>query len=103
LWPDCRISVLYPSGPVPDPTGKAGFRGNSARSRGVERATAFGRATSSAPGMKDRTFTTSPRCFGGSPAIWLRLQVAYDIACAKAELASKIEAEVTPARLNISG
>jgi hypothetical protein len=25
LWPDWRISVLYPSGPVPDPIGKVGF------------------------------------------------------------------------------
>jgi addiction module HigA family antidote len=37
------------------------------------------------------------RYFGGSPAIWLRLQVAYDLARAEAELAAKIEAEVTPA------
>jgi addiction module HigA family antidote len=35
------------------------------------------------------------RYFGGSPAIWLRLQV--DLASAEAELAAKIEAEVTPA------
>jgi antitoxin HigA-1 len=37
------------------------------------------------------------RYFGGSAAIWLRLQVAYDLACAEAELAAKIETEVTPA------
>jgi addiction module HigA family antidote len=37
------------------------------------------------------------RYFGGSAAIWLRLQVAYDLARAEAELAAKIEAEVTPA------
>jgi addiction module HigA family antidote len=37
------------------------------------------------------------RYFGGPPAIWLRLQVAYDLARAEAELAAKIEAEVTPA------
>jgi addiction module HigA family antidote len=36
------------------------------------------------------------RYFGGSAAIWLRLRVAYDLACAEAELAGKIEAEVTP-------
>jgi addiction module HigA family antidote len=36
------------------------------------------------------------RYFGGS-AIWLRLQVAYDLARAEVELASKIAAEVTPA------
>jgi addiction module HigA family antidote len=36
------------------------------------------------------------RYFGGSPAVWLRLQVAYDLARAEAELAAKIEAEVTP-------
>ncbi|TMJ57971.1 MAG: HigA family addiction module antidote protein [Alphaproteobacteria bacterium] len=37
------------------------------------------------------------RYFGGSPAIWLRLQVAYDLDRAEAELAAKIAAEVTPA------
>jgi addiction module HigA family antidote len=37
------------------------------------------------------------RYFGGSAVIWLRLQVAYDLARAEAELAAKIEAEVTPA------
>jgi antitoxin HigA-1 len=37
------------------------------------------------------------RYFGGSAAIWLRLQVAYDLARAEVELASKIAAEVTPA------
>jgi addiction module HigA family antidote len=37
------------------------------------------------------------RYFGGSAAIWLRLQIAYDLARAEAELAAKIEAEVTPA------
>jgi plasmid maintenance system antidote protein VapI len=37
------------------------------------------------------------RYFGGSPAIWLRLQVAHDLARAEAELAAKIKAEVTPA------
>ena len=37
------------------------------------------------------------RYFGGSPGIWLRLQVAYDLSRAEAELAEKIAAEVTPA------
>ena len=37
------------------------------------------------------------RYFGGSATIWLRLQVAYDLARAEAELAAKIDAEVTPA------
>jgi addiction module HigA family antidote len=37
------------------------------------------------------------RYFGGSAAIWLRLQVAYDLARAEAELADKIAAEITPA------
>jgi len=35
--------------------------------------------------------------FGGSAAIWLRLQVAYDLARAEAELAAKIAVEVTSA------
>jgi antitoxin HigA-1 len=37
------------------------------------------------------------RYFGGSPAIWLRLQVSYDLRRAEAELADKIAAQVTPA------
>ncbi|HEY1301322.1 MAG TPA: HigA family addiction module antitoxin [Stellaceae bacterium] len=37
------------------------------------------------------------RYFGGSAAIWLLLQTAYDLARAKAELADRIAAEVTPA------
>jgi addiction module HigA family antidote len=37
------------------------------------------------------------RYFGGSAAIWLRLQVAYDLARAEAALSKKIAAEVTPA------
>lgn len=37
------------------------------------------------------------RYFGGSPGIWLRLQVAYDLSRAEAKLATKIAAEVTPA------
>jgi antitoxin HigA-1 len=37
------------------------------------------------------------RYFGGSATIWLRLQVAYDLAHAEAELATKIATEVTPA------
>lgn len=37
------------------------------------------------------------RYFGGSVAIWLRLQVAYDLARAEAALAAKIAVEVTPA------
>jgi addiction module HigA family antidote len=37
------------------------------------------------------------RYFGGSATIWLRLQTAYDLARAEAELTPRIEAEVTPA------
>lgn len=37
------------------------------------------------------------RYFGGSAAIWLRLQVAYDLARAETELAARIAAEITPA------
>ena len=37
------------------------------------------------------------RYFGGSAALWLRLQVAYDLARAEAELAARIAAEITPA------
>src|SRR5437879_4169337 len=37
------------------------------------------------------------RYFGGSAALWLRLQIAYDLARAEAERAARIAAEVTPA------
>ena len=37
------------------------------------------------------------RYFGGSAALWLRLQMAYDLARADADLAQRIAAEVTPA------
>jgi antitoxin HigA-1 len=37
------------------------------------------------------------RYLGGSAAVWLRLQSAYDLAKAEAELGSKIVAEVNPA------
>jgi addiction module HigA family antidote len=37
------------------------------------------------------------RYFGGSAAIWLRLQMAYDLSCAEAELADRIASEVPPA------
>jgi antitoxin HigA-1 len=37
------------------------------------------------------------RYFGGSAAIWLRLQVAYDLSRAESDLAARIAAEVNPA------
>ena len=37
------------------------------------------------------------RYFGGSAAMWLRLQATYDLARAETELADKIAAEITPA------
>lgn len=37
------------------------------------------------------------RYFGGSAAIWLRLQVTYDLSRAEAELSERIAAEVIPA------
>ncbi len=37
------------------------------------------------------------RYFGGSAAIWLRLQIAYDLCRAETEPAAKIAAEITPA------
>jgi addiction module HigA family antidote len=48
-------------------------------------------------GISPETALRLARYFGGSAAIWLRLQVAYDLARAEAELAAKIAAEVTPA------
>jgi addiction module HigA family antidote len=48
-------------------------------------------------GIMPETALRLARYFGGSAAIWLRLQVTYDLARAEAELGGKIAAEVTPA------
>jgi antitoxin HigA-1 len=48
-------------------------------------------------GVTPETALRLARYFGGSAAIWLRLQVSYDLARAEAELAAKIAAEITPA------
>jgi addiction module HigA family antidote len=37
------------------------------------------------------------RYFGGSAAIWMLLQMAYDLARAEVEIAPKVAADVTPA------
>jgi addiction module HigA family antidote len=48
-------------------------------------------------GVTPETALRLARYFGGSAAIWLRLQVAYDLSRAEAEFAARIAAEVTPA------
>jgi antitoxin HigA-1 len=48
-------------------------------------------------GVTPETALRLARYFGGSAAIWLRLQATYDLARAEAELADRITAEVTPA------
>jgi antitoxin HigA-1 len=48
-------------------------------------------------GVTPETALRLARYFGGSAAIWLRLQVSYDLARAETELAAKIAAEITPA------
>ncbi|HVC54038.1 MAG TPA: HigA family addiction module antitoxin [Stellaceae bacterium] len=48
-------------------------------------------------GITPDTALRLARYLGGSAAIWLRLQVAYDLATAEAELAPRIATEVTPA------
>lgn len=48
-------------------------------------------------GISPETALRLARYFGGSAAIWLRLQASHDLARAEAELAAKIAAEVTPA------
>ena len=48
-------------------------------------------------GVSPETALRLARYFGGSAAIWLRLQAAYDLERAETELAAKIAAEVTPA------
>jgi antitoxin HigA-1 len=48
-------------------------------------------------GVTPETALRLARYLGGSAAIWLRLQVSYDLARAETELAAKIAAEITPA------
>ena len=48
-------------------------------------------------GVTPETALRLARYFGGSAAIWLRLQATYDLARAEAELAERIATEVTPA------
>src|SRR5499427_2550303 len=48
-------------------------------------------------GITPETALRLARYFGGTAAIWLRLQVAHDLSRAETELAAKIKAEVTPA------
>ncbi|MFZ2006829.1 MAG: HigA family addiction module antitoxin [Stellaceae bacterium] len=48
-------------------------------------------------GISPETALRLARYFGGSAALWLRLQASYDLAQAEAALADKIAAEVTPA------
>ena len=48
-------------------------------------------------GVTPETALRLARYFGGSAAIWLRLQVSYDLARAETELAAEIAAEITPA------
>lgn len=48
-------------------------------------------------GITPETALRLARYFGGSAAIWLRLQVAYDLARAESQLGARIAAEVAPA------
>ena len=48
-------------------------------------------------GVTPETALRLARYFGGSAAVWLRLQVSFDLARAETELAAKIAAEITPA------
>jgi addiction module HigA family antidote len=48
-------------------------------------------------GITPETALRLARYFGGSPGLWLRLQVAYDLSRAEVELTDRIAAEVSPA------
>jgi addiction module HigA family antidote len=48
-------------------------------------------------GITPETALRLARYFGGSATIWMRLQAAYDLAQAEAELADRIATEVAPA------
>ncbi len=48
-------------------------------------------------GVTPETALRLARYFGGSAAIWLRLQVSYDLARAETEFGARIADEITPA------
>jgi len=88
-----------PAGPVPHLKDELEARGLSAHALAIALRLPTSRISQIVRGQRAITPETAlrfARYFGGSAAIWLRLQVAYDLARAEAELAAKIAVEVTP-------
>ena len=92
------------AGPVPHPGGvlkdELEARGLSAHALAMALRLPASRVSQIVRGQRAVTPETAlrlARYFGGSAAIWLRLQVVYDLARAETEFASKIAGEVTPA------
>jgi antitoxin HigA-1 len=92
------------AGPVPHPgellKDELDARGLSANALAIALRLPASRISQIVRGQRAITPETAlrlARYFGGSAAIWLRLQVAFDLARAEADLAAKINAEVTPA------
>jgi addiction module HigA family antidote len=92
------------AGPVPHPgeilKDELAARGLSAHALSIALRLPASRISQIVRGQRGITPETAlrlARYFGGSAAIWLRLQASYDLAHAEAELAVKIASEVTPA------
>ncbi|MBV8120455.1 MAG: HigA family addiction module antidote protein [Alphaproteobacteria bacterium] len=92
------------AGPVPHPgevlKDELQARGLSAHALAIALRLPASRVSQIVRGQRAITPETAlrlARYFGGSAAMWLRLQLAYDLARAQSGLAAKIEAEVTPA------
>jgi addiction module HigA family antidote len=92
------------AGPVPHPgellKDELDARGLSANALAIALRLPASRISQIVRGQRAITPETAlrlARYFGGSAAIWLRLQVAFDLARVEADLAAKINAEVTPA------
>src|SRR5258708_3646448 len=90
------------AGPVPHPgevlKDELKARGLSAHALAIALRLPASRISQIVRGQRPITPETAlrlARYFGGSAAIWLRLQLAYDLARAEAELAPKIATEVT--------
>jgi len=92
------------AGPVPHPgevlKDELDARGLSAHALAIALRLPASRISQIVRGQRAITPETAlrlARYFGGSAAIWLRLQVAFDLARAEADLAAQINAEVSPA------
>jgi addiction module HigA family antidote len=101
-WPSHAPRPL--AGPAPHPgemlKDELEARGLSAHALSIALRLPASRSSQIVRGQRAITPETAlrlARYFGGSAAIWLRLQVAHDLSRAETELAARIAAEITPA------